>query len=170
MTILDKDANGRVYLPEFRDFLTRMLQKAFERLDGDKSGSLSEKELRLVSQAFDRDHRDLMEAFGTRHKEISRSKFVDFIISYCMVGIRGGQVLRGLGQLILLGGPRATTQTTGAYAVDADGEWAGVRLSPLAQDTVFKLLKKSDASGEGRLGSVEVPCAFTPPVTPPPPA
>jgi len=158
--MLDKDGNGRVYPPEFRDFIMTMLLKSFSRLDLDKNGTLSDKELMLVSKAFERDHRDIKAAFGNK-SEITRSLFVDFVVSYCIQGIRAGQVLRGLGKMILLGGgpggaPKENTTRGSAYAVDSDGEWAGVRLTPLAQDSAFKLFRRCDNTNDGKIGLAEV--------------
>ena len=93
MNMLDKDDNEKIHYPEFRDFIMTMLTKSFDRLDANKNGVLSNKELEPVSKAFGRDHNEIMTMFGHK-KRVTKSMFVDFVVSYCIHGIRSGQVLR----------------------------------------------------------------------------
>ena len=118
MRMLDSTQDGRVHFPEFRNFMTHMLLTAFDHLDSNREGLLDGAELRAVSNALCRDHNEMMRSFGGEHGRIDRGVFIDFIISNLIVGMKTGQINKGLGELIVLGGKRL--RPTGACSCSID--------------------------------------------------
>jgi len=86
------DRNGEILQPAFVRYMSQVLLMAFDRVDADHSGTLDIEELKLVADAFQTNHADMVASFAQRHQSfdpaglsVGPDEFIQFVVEESML-------------------------------------------------------------------------------------
>ena len=105
LQMMSGDPNGQLCPADFDQFITENLQKCYRTLDSNGDDQLDSHELEPLSRAFNLDHPDLLRIVGKNgNGNVGPDQFVQFVLERCLHGLQNGQVVKGLGAVLVMGG------------------------------------------------------------------
>ena len=93
---------GAITPEAFEKFMLESLFSTFAKLDKNGNGVLDDEELDAVAGAFGQTAADTL--FDMGGGVASLGQFIEFVVSQCLLGLQSGEVVAGLGQVLVLGG------------------------------------------------------------------
>merc|ERR1712166_1475644 len=93
---------GAIPPEAFEKFMLESLFSTFDKLDKNGNGVLDDEELDAVAGAFGQSAADTL--FDMGGGVASLGQFIEFVVSQCLLGLQSGEVVAGLGQVLVLGG------------------------------------------------------------------